>query len=288
MFDPRDVRKLEIEQDIDGLIQVLRTNNSSRIRQLAATALGKIGDKRSVEPLIQTFEDGYRFNEVVCALDEIGDERAIVLFTEALEDQRLDAKIRESAARALRRIGGERVIRPLIVALKDTNPWSEARKIAIETLQDIGWPAVEPLREALEDKSPEWDISIPPPEGFRPSTPRLTVKRTIMSILGSTKDKGLVEPLTQALKHGDVDIRECAARVLGLIGEKEAVEPLIEVLKDEGKAVRRRAVWALGRIGDKGAMESLIQVLRKDEDSDVRKDAMTALEQNHWIEKQQE
>ena len=64
------------------------------------------------------------------------------------------------------------------------------------------------------------------------------------------------------------------------------VEPLIEVLKDEEKAVRRRAVWALGRIGDKRAMESLIQVLSEDEDLDVRKDAMTALEQNHWIEKQ--
>lgn len=219
-------------------------------------------------------------------VDEIGDDRVIALFTEQLEDQGLPAKTRERAVGELRRIGGDRVIRPLIAALKDTNPWSEARKIAIETLQDIGWPAVEPLREALEDKSPEWDISIPPPEGFKPSTPRLTVKRTIMSILGSLKDKGLVEPRTQALKYGDADIRECAARVLGLIGEEKAVEPLIEVLKDEEKAVRRRAVWALGRIGDKRAMESLIQVLREDEDSDVRKDAMTALEQNHWIEKQ--
>jgi HEAT repeat protein len=220
--------------------------------------------------------------------DEIGDDKVIALFTKQLEDRGLSARTRERAATELRRIGGERVIRPLITALRDTNPWSEARKIAIETLQDIGWPAVEPLREALEDESPEWDISIPPPEGFKPSTPRLTVKRTIMLILGGLKDRGSVERLTQALKYGDADIRECAARVLGLIGEKEAVEPLVELLQDEGRAVRKRVVWSLGRIGDKRAMESLIRVLREDEDSDVRRDARTALEQNHWIEKQQQ
>ena len=221
-------------------------------------------------------------------VDEIGDDRVIALFTEQLEDRGLPATIRERAARELRRIGGERVIRPLIVALKDTNPWSEARKIAIDALQHIGWPAVEPLREALEDRSPESDISIPPPEGFKPSTPRLIVKRTIMSILGNPKDRSLVEPLTQALECEDADIRERAARTLGLIGENKAVEPLIAVLKDGESPVRRRVVWALGRIGDKRAMEPLIQVLREDEDSDVRKDVMTAFEQNHWIEQQRE
>ena len=60
------------------------------------------------------------------------------------------------------------------------------------------------------------------------------------------------------------------------IGEP-AVEPLIEALKDKDQDVRWEAALALGNIGDERAVEPLIEAL-KDEDEDVREAAGEALE----------
>ena len=93
-------------------------------------------------------------------------------------------------------------------------------------------------------------------------------------------DERAVEPLIQALKDKDSDVREGAAEVLVKIGEP-AVEPLIRALKDENQFVRWGAALALGEIGDKRAVEPLINAL-KDEDSDVRMEAAEALDQMGW------
>ena len=93
-------------------------------------------------------------------------------------------------------------------------------------------------------------------------------------------DERAVEPLIQALKDKDSDVREVAAEVLVKIGEP-AVEPLIRALKDENQFVRWGAAMALGEIGDKRAVEPLINAL-KDEDSDVRMEAAEALDQMGW------
>ena len=93
-------------------------------------------------------------------------------------------------------------------------------------------------------------------------------------------DERAVEPLIQALKDKDSDVREVAAEVLVKIGEP-AVEPLIRALKDENQFVRWGAALALGEIGDKRAVEPLINAL-KDEDSDVRMEAAEALDQMGW------
>jgi len=93
-------------------------------------------------------------------------------------------------------------------------------------------------------------------------------------------DERAVEPLIQALKDKDSDVREVAAEVLVKIGEP-AVEPLIRALKDEDWHVREKAAEAIGEIGDKRAVEPLINAL-KDEDSDVRMEAAEALDQMGW------
>ena len=93
-------------------------------------------------------------------------------------------------------------------------------------------------------------------------------------------DERAVEPLIQALKDKDSDVREVAAEVLVKIGEP-AVEPLIQALKDENQFVRWGAALALGEIGDERAVEPLINAL-KDEDSDVRMEAAEALDQMGW------
>lgn len=63
---------------VDPLIKSLKTKNPS-VQAAAAKALGIIGDKRAVVPLIDMMKNSYNIElmfEVFIALSQIGDERA--------------------------------------------------------------------------------------------------------------------------------------------------------------------------------------------------------------------
>ena len=73
----------------------------------AAEALGKIGDKRAVEPLIKALEDkdGYVSQHSARALGKIGDTRAVEPLIELLSDD--DWGVRNAAKEALKKLGHE-------------------------------------------------------------------------------------------------------------------------------------------------------------------------------------
>jgi len=176
----------------------------------------------------------------------------------------------------------QRKISSLIDDLRDVF----RRDSAIESLVEIGEPAVEPLIQALKDE-----------DSF--------VREGAAEALGKIGDKRAVEPLIHALNDEDWQVRWEAAEALDELGyepkndtEKAyyliarknwdelvkmgepAVEPLIQALKDEDIFVREAAVEALGKIGDKRAVEPLIHVL---DYARVRQDkVVTALEKIGW------
>lgn len=128
------------ESAVNPLIQILE-GDDNYVRINAARALGEIGDKRAIKPLIQALEDDYvrkdaadalvKIGEpavkpliqifesgnkyvrccVVNALAEIGDKRAVKPFIQALES--IDENISVLAAIALGEIGDKRAIKPL-------------------------------------------------------------------------------------------------------------------------------------------------------------------------------
>ena len=106
---------------VETLITALQDRDPV-IRMIAAEALGKIGDKRAVEPLINLLED---------------EEVKIV------------------AAEALGKIGDKRAINPLIKWALEDNYFAIT---AFKALGEIGKPAIEPLIEVLV-KSEDWDIT---------------------------------------------------------------------------------------------------------------------------------
>lgn len=57
-------------------------------------------------------------------------------------------------------------------------------------------------------------------------------------------------------------VPEEAAEALGQIGDARAVEPLAQALKDEDEDVRKEAVRALRKIGDTRAVEALSQAVQ--------------------------
>jgi HEAT repeat protein len=292
---------------IQPLKKVLK-RESRVLRAGVARALGKIGDSRAVEALIEALkdEDSDVRKNVAWALGKIGDARAVEALIEALKDE--DSDVRRSVAWALDGIGwkpgndeervlyyiakrdwgrcvkmGSFAVEFLIERLKDKN--SDVRIRVAEALGKIGDArAVEALIETLKDED----------RGVRENSIGALVEI-------AKKDLDLVDKLIKALRDEDSYVRGGIAKVLGNLGwepksEEErvlyyiangdwdecvkmgavAVEFLIERLKDRNSDVRRSVAEALGKIGDARAVGSLIETL-KDDDENVRESAKEAL-----------
>ena len=144
--------KIDDKRAVEPLIKTLEDKEEYRYRDSAAEVLGNIGDKRAVEPLIKALEDKVDWDvrkNAASALGEIGDKRAVEPLIKALEDS--DYDVRGSAAEALGKIGDKRAVEPLIKALEDKNHY--VRRYTAIALGKIGDKrAVESLIKALEDE----------------------------------------------------------------------------------------------------------------------------------------
>ena len=143
---------MKAKRDVKGLIKALNYKKDDSVRRKAAWALGLIGDKRAVKPLVNALKDedrGVR-EAAVRALGKIGGP-AVNLLTQALKDK--EWEFRMSVIEALRRMG-ESAIDPLIQGLEDGD--SDLRNYSAVVLGLIGdEKAAEPLTKALNDENRE-------------------------------------------------------------------------------------------------------------------------------------
>jgi len=320
---------------IEPLIQALKEPNS-RVRAGAAQALGRIGDKTALEPLIEVLEakdtDWYDVRTcAAAALDMIDPQwrktdialQAVPRLVEKLKDPAPD--VRSAAAKALGMIGDKAAVEPLIKALNVNDhalcwaacdaldsidpKWSKsdsalrAVPVFIEELKcpdfshrwraatglgEIGdTAAVEPLiqtlvdaelgvrsaaREALDKVNSRWSGT----DAARRSVPLLIqALKEPRASEGALQALEMIDPqwnrteaalravpvFIRALKDPWSPTRSAAASALGRIGDKSALEPLKQALKDPNWEVRRASIRALAQIGDKAAVEPLIQAL---------------------------
>jgi len=262
LFGPPDVKNLKEKGNIKGLIKAMGYTKPVgwKVRNDAAKALGEIGDKRAVKPLVVALKDKDKDMRSSAAkvLGQIGDARAVEPLIAGLKDK--DSVVRNASARALGQIGDARAVVPLIAALKDTD--SYMRNASARALGQIGDArAVEPLFPLLKDKDSK-------------------LSNTAAKALGQIGAPA-VEMLIYMLKDKDWKIRIVAAEVLGQIGDPRAVEPLVSGLRDKADKAREAATYALGKISDPRAVEPLIAAL-KDTNSDVRNAAAWSLNQVGW------
>jgi HEAT repeat protein len=142
LFGLPNVKKMEAQGDVKGLIRVLRSKHES-VRNSAADALARIGEP-AVEPLIAALKDESTQvrDTAVVALGKTGDARAMEPLIAALK---AESVLRPLAYDALVEIGKHTsVVEPLIAALKDQD--QDIRLVAIRALGEIGDArAVEPL-----------------------------------------------------------------------------------------------------------------------------------------------
>lgn len=144
-------------------------NNKSenyKVRLACADALGKIGDKYAVAPLIEIMQDEdeksvYLRETAATALGALGDSRAIDSLVSILETkQGLMNKftfLKERVIEALTKIvpdNNEKVFHALKISLSDESP--QVRINAIEAIMESGHPqSAEVIKQCLQDEDEE-------------------------------------------------------------------------------------------------------------------------------------
>ena len=219
------------------------------VRQSAAAALGRLGDRSAVPALAGALSDtapGVR-REAAKALGSIKDARAVPVLVAALRDD--DRNVRFYAAYALGEIKDPKAAPPLLEALGDP-AWS-VRDQAAWALRELRDPAIAtPLAAALKRK----DADLP----------------HILWVLQELGAEHAIAPLAELRTDGDERARRFAVQALADLGGEGVVEPLIAALEDTSPAVRRRAVKALLEIRDKRARQPLQALAAREDDPSLR------------------
>jgi hypothetical protein len=243
---------------IDSLLIALVTGKSDEegricwsgvdpyVRQRAISALANIRAP-AVDRLIALLKDGLGAGAGAAdALGMIGDEKAVEPLITALADEEW-SDLRQSAAIALGRIGNRQAVKPLLNALADED--EDVRWAAANALGKIGYPyAIKPLESLLRRKCEELEDM--------ESSEILNCGIALSSwFIGDVK----------TLTDGADELAQLAAYVLGKIGGIECINPLVDALRDREADVRWRAAEALGNIGSPQALPELERVAREDD-----------------------
>jgi HEAT repeat protein len=206
-----------------------------KVREHAAQALAKAGDKRAVPVLIESLDDpdpDVR-EHVAIALGQLGDTAAVPGLSHlVIYDD--DAKVREHASQALGMLGDKAAIPSLIEAVRsDRDP--RVREHACSALGKIGKDddAYRALVEAYQTDSSD------------------RVRAHAAFGLGLMGEERAVDLLVGGLKDPHSDVRAHCAEALGFIGSRRAIQYLNDALNDPDPEVRRNAERGLRMINER-------------------------------------
>ena len=272
--------KIRDTRAVEPLIAALMTSDKA-VLDTAIDALGKIGPP-AVESILVALKNPDLCKPLFMALGEIGDRRAVEPLLAAIDDD--DASIRKVAVTALGKTGDYRVAKPLVPALWDPD-WT-VRESAFGSLEILGCTgvAVEPLIASLGDDDRR-DIAVEflkkmgaqVVKGLLPAykNENRRVSGAATAVL-ATINQQAIEPLVDALKADG--LRTAAADALAEICGDRAVDPLISVLDSWkwGRQEKKAASEALVKIGSRKVVEALTRLSEK-KSFYAKKDADEAL-----------
>lgn len=257
--------QLEDERNLNGdeLAKLLR-HASPKVRERAALAIGRIGDKEmttNLARLLAQETDVQVRSQAYFALGELEDHKAYPFLMAALsrsEEPTLQARIIEALGKVLSvqanasAIGTEmteatgylitkRLPEPTLKLTPDQKLLSSLSITALMRIRSVA--SIEPLARQL--KSTDADIRAQAANALS------RIRQPIASA---------VPALLEALNDNDHNVRANAARALGVSKDAQAVEPLIALLGDKSEQVQVSAIRALAAIGDQRAVEPLIEM----------------------------
>jgi len=268
LFGPPNIIKMEAKRDLKGLLKALEYKKDYHVRMAAVDALGRIGDRSAVEPLILMLEDcNSNLREAaVKALVKIDDTNTEEILIDFLKNSVL--KDNYELFDALDKINNPCVVEVLIASLKFTD--THARRHAARILGHFRDPrSVESLITAIQDRDER-------------------VREVAVDALGRVGDARAIEPLITALHDNDAGVRRAVVDALNRLGwrpgrdENEVfwrvtAEPLVYALEHKyyGKEYQA-AVDGLISIGTP-VIKPLLVVIGRTDTINVREAAIDVL-----------
>jgi HEAT repeat protein len=256
--------KLGGEKAAVGLLDLLRSDDDSDIREKAATSLCLLGEPATVQELTECYrqEDCADVRvEIVIALGKLGGGQAVAGLALALNDPKNDVVNR--TIEMLERVGGQEAIATLQAALQQTSMESQSYKY-------------ERLREALKRLGAEPDVdNSRATSGGLPQTDDTSPNKATESNMLLEERIAAVRDRRQASYT-----RADAVRELGYLADKRATEVLLTVAQDRNEhgSIRLESLMALGRISDPASTKALIRLLNdENEDQELRGKIISAL-----------
>lgn len=317
-----NIMKMKSKGDVAGLIKALEFKNNEKhfegsdVRKNSAEALGELGNRDAVIPLMYCLYDHYVYvrKAAVKSLCSLNGEHALHI---ALMDEDADIcneaarhlsktknpEVAEALVKAMGRLGsmknsdvktalvaiGDPAVPFLIPVLKHPEN-SYLRKDAAWVLKDIGW-APETNQEKIDFliALQEWDKLVQMGDAAYEDIRKMVknysefnqqIRMKLVYALKDGSDKRFLDLLIQAINDPEGGVRNHAAMALGDRGNPAAVEPLIQLLETckEGNISSPTvfAAEALGKLGDDRALQPLIHAL-KNGDKWLREAAAKAL-----------
>ena len=243
------------------VVQGALNSDDSDVRQAAAHALGKLGDKSAIPALTNAFlnDDEYQVRwSAAHALGKLGDKSAIPTLINALNNDS-DA-VRYNTAFVLAKLGDSRAIPVLINALGNFD--DDVQRNAVEALAKLGEQGLCTLIDALNNDN-------------------MLVGSAVVEALSKLDDSRVIPILINALDYFDDEARRNVVEALVRFGD-QGFYALINALNDDKSWIRSRAAEALGELGDSRATLALINTL-DDERDDVAAEALVKLGDSQTI-----
>jgi len=232
--------------------------------KLIARALGDIGGKDAVQPLIGLLEathDDYVRIETLTALGKLKDPAAVPALSKIALDEHQTALITKKALLSLAKIDDPAAL-PTFMTIAFERKSDTFFSEAAVGLFMLGDAAKDPILALLKNEKdlPEWaearDILIS------------ALYAKLAQIQADLQDKRAVEPLIKLLRHEDENeslqrvVRMNAAFSLGRMRAEAAAGPIAAMLADEDATTRGVNARALVEIGDKAALPKLAECAR--------------------------
>lgn len=243
---------------VDRLIEQLHSEDV-KTRRVAATALGRIGDARAVEPLVALLDDDDRELLTVAAgaLARLGDRRAFEALLRLIGDR--DLAVRQAAIGALNSIGHPDMAARMQALLQDGDV--HVRESAVKIAGYFGYAS---CAAALLDRCRDTDE---------------TVRAAALEHVAYFDDDRSVPLLIAALGQDTARARAAAARALAHSGRVDAVEALRRAIGDPDPWVRYFSAASLGRLADRESLPRLERMAADDHAPQVRIAAIGAIGQ---------
>lgn len=270
--------QLEDERNLNGdeLAKLLK-HASPKVRERAALAIGRIGDKRGTAALIellQSEKDEQVRAMTAFALGEMEDASAVPALLAFLEPGKFPIFVRARPVEALGKIASV----PSNIELLGKTTIEQVSDRLIEQLPN-------PEFTLTADKKPTASLTITALMRVRPAAAVEPLTRQLKSTDADIRAQAAnalarirqpiaaaVPALLEVMNDSDHNVRANAARALGVSKDKRAVEPLLKLLGDKNEQVQVSAIRALAAIGDKRALEPLLD-LGKQLDASAKSDS---------------